>query len=86
MTRIDFERLVELVEGDRELVKLLIREQIVIEGEGGFGVEDVDVALASRTLVRDLDVNVPGVEIILRLRRALAEARARIAELEEKGD
>ena len=39
-------------------------------------------ALGWRTLWRDLDVEWPGIEIILRLVEELAAARRRIAELE----
>jgi hypothetical protein len=38
--------------------------------------------LLAQTLVRELEIEWPGVEVILRLVSELAEARRRIAELE----
>ena len=84
--RITRERLIEVAGGDGELVTLLIEEGVVTVDEQGFTAEDVDVVLASRTLVRELGVNLPGVEIILRLRRELVSVRHRLAELEGDGD
>ena len=55
-THLTYRHLIELVDGDHELI--------------------------ARTLVRELEIDWPGVEVILRLLRELAEARQRIAELE----
>jgi hypothetical protein len=82
--RVTLEQLIECVDGDRELVTLLVTERVIEEHEGGFRIEEMDRVLASRTLVRELDVNIAGVDIILRLREELAEARQRIAQLEKK--
>jgi hypothetical protein len=43
---------------------------------------DVDRVLLARTLVRELEIDWPGVELILRLVSELTKARRRIAELE----
>lgn len=83
-TRIAYERLVEMVDGDRELVTLLIQEGVLISSGEGFSAEDVDRVLCSLTLVRELEVNLAGVDIILRLRAELARARHRLAELEDR--
>jgi hypothetical protein len=83
--RITLEQLVEIVEGDRELITLLIEERVIDECPEGFEVEVVDRVLASRTLIRELAVNIEGVDIILRLREQLAQARRRLAELEAEG-
>ena len=90
-TRFTYRRLVELVDGDEELIAWLVDESVtedtadhVIESHGDDCVTvtvDVDSVLAARTL-RELDVDWSGIPIILRLRRELAEARRRIAELE----
>jgi len=45
---------------------------------------DVDRVLVARTLVRELEIDWPGVEVILRLVTELAAARRRIAELERE--
>jgi uncharacterized protein with PhoU and TrkA domain len=90
-TRFTYRRLVELVDGDEELIAWLVDESVaedtadhVIESHGddcATVTVDVDSVLAARTL-RELDVDWSGIPIILRLRRELAEARRRIAELE----
>ena len=43
---------------------------------------DVDRVLVARTLVRELEIDYPAVELVLRLLGELAAARRRIAELE----
>ena len=81
--RITRERLVSLLDGNQELITILIREGVIQEHPEGFCATDVDRALASRTLVEELDVNWPGVDIILRLRAELAQLRKRLHDLEE---
>jgi hypothetical protein len=79
--RFTYRRLVELVDGDDELIVHLVDEG-VIEPCGDDRVSvDVDSVLAARTL-RELDVDWSGIPIILRLIAELASARRRIAELE----
>ncbi len=84
MTRFTYQRLVELVEGDTELIEHLVEEGLIERREDDRVIVDVDVVLVARTLWRDLDVEWPGIEVILRLRAELAAARRRIAELEER--
>jgi len=83
--RFTYRRLVELVDGDDELIVHLIDEG-VIEACGDDRVTvDVDSVLAAQTL-RELEVDWSGIPIILRLRAELALARRRIAELEASGE
>jgi hypothetical protein len=82
MHRIAREQLVEIVDGDVELITLLVTEGVIEERDQGYGAEEVDRVLTCRTLVRELEVNWAGVDIVLRLRDELATARRRIAELE----
>jgi len=81
MTRFTYARLVELVDGDDELIEHLLEENI-IERTGDRVMVDVDVVLVARTLWRDLEIEWPGIPVILRLRDELSRARVRIAELE----
>lgn len=83
-TRFTYEHLLALVEGDHVLLERLVDEGVIErrEGEDDRVVVDVDVVLVARTLWRDLDVEWPGIEVILRLRDELVRARRRIAELE----
>ena len=83
MTRYTYQTLVELVDGDTDLIALLVDEgEIVRRGEDDVVTVDVERVLVARTLVRELEIGWPGVEVILRLRDELAAARRRLAELE----
>ncbi|NVB79722.1 MAG: hypothetical protein HOV81_15100 [Kofleriaceae bacterium] len=82
MTRFTYQHLLELVEGDDELLVRLVDEGVIEESDGNVVAVDVDTVLLARTLWRDLDVEWPGIEIIVRLASQLSEARRRIQELE----
>jgi hypothetical protein len=81
-TRLTYQHLVDLVGGDHELVARLVEEGEIERRDDAVVTVDVDRVLVARTLVRELEIDWPGVEVILRLLRELAEARKRIAELE----
>ena len=84
MTRYTYQHLLELVGGDDELIARLVEEgEIVRRDEGDTVTVDVEHVLVARTLYRELEVDWPGIEVILRLRDELAAARRRIAELED---
>lgn len=82
MTRFTYRHLVELVEGDDELITRLVEEGIIERLEDDIALVDIDTVLVARTLWRDLDVEWAGIDVILRLRDELVRARQRIAELE----
>ena len=82
MTRFTYQHLLELVEGDNELIIRLVEEGLC-ERNDDIVTIDVDRVLLARTLWRDLDVDWSGIEIILRLRAELAEARKRLAERDQ---
>jgi hypothetical protein len=79
--RYTYARLLELVEGDRELIAQLVEHGLIEARDGDRALVDVDHVLVARTL-RDLEIDWPGIEVILRLLDDLAEARGRIAALE----
>ncbi|HEY5951314.1 MAG TPA: hypothetical protein VIV40_37735 [Kofleriaceae bacterium] len=81
MTRFTYQHLLELVEGDDELIIHLVDEGLV-ERHDNIVTIDVDRVLLARTLWRELEVEWPGIEIILKLAAELADARQKIAELE----
>jgi hypothetical protein len=79
--RSDLERLIESVlEGDQEVIDALV-DSGFIESVRECTVVDVEVARVARTLWRELDVNWPGVEIILRMRQELLATRRQLAEV-----
>ena len=82
-TRFTYANLVELVEGDDELIVRLVDEGLIERRDDDRVLVDVDAVLVARTLWRDLDVEWPGIEVILRMRDELVRARLRIAELEQ---
>jgi hypothetical protein len=81
-TRFTYQHLVDLVGGDHELIARLVEEGEIEHRDDAVALVDVDRVLLARTLVRELEIEWPGVEVILRLVSELAEARRRIAELE----
>jgi len=83
-TRFTYQHLVELVGGDHELIARLVEEGEIEQRDDAVSRVDVDRVLLARTLVRELEIDWPGVEVILRLVGELAEARRRIAELEQQ--
>ena len=83
-TRFTYQHLLALVEGDHELIAHLVEEGLIERRADDRVLVDVEHVLVARTLWRELDVEWPGIEVILRLRDELAEARSRIAELEAK--
>jgi MerR family transcriptional regulator/heat shock protein HspR len=79
-------QVLELLEIDDGFLGTLITEEIVIVdvpgGEGGeFSEQMLERARVAQNLVRDLDVNLAGVAIILRMREDMAELHRRLAEL-----
>lgn len=82
MTRYTYQHLLELVEGDHELIALLVEEGEIVRADDDTVTVDVERVLVARTLLRELEVSWPGIEIILRLRSELAAARKRLAELD----
>ena len=81
-TRFTYAHLIELVDGDHELIARLVEEGEIECREGDVATVDVDRVLIARTLVRELEIDWAGVEVILRLLADLTAARRRIAELE----
>lgn len=82
--RYTYRSLVELVEGDRELIAEMVERGLIEQREDDRALVDVDRVLVARTLWRDLEVDWPGIEVILRLLEELGAARRRIAQLERE--
>jgi hypothetical protein len=74
------EELLRLLGDDREIIDRLISLG-VIEMDDDLRPEQAEACRVARTLVRDLEVNWPGVEIILRMRAELLATHRQISEL-----
>lgn len=83
-TRFTYQALVELVEGDEELIVRLVDEGLIERRDDDRVLVDIDRVLVARTLWRDLDVDWNGIEVILRIREELLHARRQIADLEQE--
>ena len=81
MSRYTYQHLLELVDGDHEFIVRLIEEGLIERRDDVMSV-DVDAVLLARTLWRNLEVEWPGIEIIVRLTAQLNAARRRVQELE----
>lgn len=80
MTR-EIKVLVEIFGNDPDLLELLYEVGALRRDAEGIEEAEIDAALVARTLVRELDVNAPGVEIILRMRSELLAQRRQVREL-----
>lgn len=76
----DIERLLEVIEGDRELLEEMERLGLLACEGDRYDDEDCERARIVRTLVRELEVNWAGVEIIVRMRQDLLTTRRHLAE------
>jgi hypothetical protein len=81
MSRFTYQHLLELVDGDHEFIIRLVEEGLIEQRDDVMSV-DVDAVLLARTLWRNLEVDWPGIEIIVRLTAQLNAARRRVQELE----
>ncbi len=84
MTRFTYQHLVELVEGDAELIAQLVEIGVIERGDGDVVRVDIEHVLVARTLIRDFEIDAAAIDVILKLRDELSRARARIAELERR--
>ena len=79
--RVSLTVLLQMLEGDREVLDLLAERELLPKDADSFAGEEVEWALVARTLLRELEVNPPGVEIILRLRSENLAIRRQVTEL-----
>lgn len=80
--RYTYQRLVELVGGDQELIARLVEEGEIARIDDDVVTVNIDRVLIAQTLVRELEIDWAGVDVILRLQEELGAARRRIAQLE----
>jgi len=79
--RFTLETLVTFLDGDREVVDGLERAGIIERRGGGtYSAEEIEHARVAHVLLRELEVNWAGVEVILRMRTELLVTRRHLAE------
>jgi hypothetical protein len=86
MTFYSRKQLVEMLDTDEGFLLALEREEIIAcdapaGATGEFSERMLERARVAHNLVTDLDVNLPGAAIIVRLREEVAEMRRRMAEV-----
>ncbi len=82
MTRYTRRQIVELLEVEEELVLALEREEVIeAEDADAYSEQMLERVRVAANLMADLDVNMPGVAIIVRLREELSATRRQLEEL-----
>ena len=79
-------QLLELLDTDDGFIASLEQEEIIVAdspagGQGEFSDRMLERARVAQNLIRDLEVNMAGVAVIVRMREELAELRHRLEEL-----
>ncbi len=79
-------QVLELLELDDGFLTLLLTEEIVsldapTDASGEFSEQMLERVRVAQNLVRDLDVNLAGVAIIIRMREDMSDLHHRMAEL-----
>lgn len=80
MSRVIRTHILTILEGDEPFYEEL-RAQGVLPEDDQLSPDHVELARVTHTLVRELEVNWPGVEIVLRMRSELIDTRRQVAEL-----
>ena len=74
--------LLVIVEDDREVVELLLEAGVLPAPlERDYSDDEAELVRVARVLVRELEVNVPGVEVILRMRAEILALRRQMTEV-----
>ncbi|HTO07334.1 MAG TPA: chaperone modulator CbpM [Myxococcota bacterium] len=86
MTFYTRKQMLELLEIDEGFLVTLEREEIVLHdapsgASGDFSELMLERARVAQNLVRDLDVNLPGVAVIVRMREEVSGLRRRVEQL-----
>ena len=78
---LDLEALLALIDGDQECLDCLVEGEFLSPEEVRYEPEQIDLVLVAHTLVRELEVNWPGVEVVLRMRAELLATRRQLRDL-----
>lgn len=70
-----------MLEGDEQLFEQLCSEGLLPREETSLSVEHLELARVAYTVLRELEVNWAGLEIVLRMRAELIASRRQVSEL-----
>ena len=78
MSRLVRAAILTTLEGDEEFYEQLRGRGLLPQDEDSLEPDHVELARVTHTLVRELEVNWPGVEIVLRMRRELIDTHKQV--------
>ncbi|MDB4988978.1 MAG: hypothetical protein JWN04_4156 [Myxococcaceae bacterium] len=81
MSRVIRATILSILEGDEDFYEQLRSQGLLPHDEQTLAPDHVELARVTHTLVRELEVNWAGVEIVLRMRSELIDTRKQVAEL-----
>jgi MerR family transcriptional regulator/heat shock protein HspR len=82
MTELSFAELLELLADDRDFLERLHEEGLLRAPiKRTYSQEEAEKLRVARVLVRELDVNLPGVEVILHMRQQILALRQRMMDI-----
>jgi hypothetical protein len=81
--RISIDDVIAMLGGDHDLYEELVAGGYCHPAPEGLTTEEVEAARVAQILLRDLEVNWPGVEVALALRQQVFAMRRQVAELIE---
>ncbi|MDB4953660.1 MAG: hypothetical protein JWO36_1229 [Myxococcales bacterium] len=74
--------LIAIIDDDRDLVEQLLEAGVLTEPlERDYSDEEAELVRVAHVLLRELEVNLPGVEVILRMRQEVIGLRQQMAEV-----
>ena len=74
--------LIAIIDDDREVVEQLLEAGVLPEPlEREYTEEEAELVRVAHVLVRELEINVAGVEVILRMRQEVLALRQQMAEV-----
>ena len=74
-------RLLAVLGGDEELHRMLCESGFVPPDDHTLSSAHLEVARVAHTLMTELEVNLAGIEVVLRMRAELLDTRCQVAEL-----
>lgn len=82
MTQLSFEDLLSVLEQDRRFLEQLLEAGVVAQPlERAYTEQEAEEVRVARVLVRELDVNLNGVEVILHMRQQILGLRQQMEAL-----